>query len=122
MPTKKPRINVTLETNEYALLKRYAELQGVSMSKVISGFIELTIEPLERFCVMLEGIKHTDKEIHQGFRQSIDQATDDVGMVFQKHITQNDLFFSTSNSATNSTSRLVTTGDRPPLDPHSTVK
>lgn len=124
MPTSKPRINVTLEQQEFDLFKRYAELQGVSMSKLISGFMGLTIEPVERLCVMLEGIKTANSEVKNGFKNSIDKSEKTLSLVFQKHITQNDLFLSTIDPAKSANSPLaVTTGDRYPLTtPISDVK
>lgn len=115
MATKKPRINVTLEPREYELFKRYAEIQGVSMSKVISGFMALTIQPVERLCVILESIKIANSEVTNGFKNSVYKSEKDLSAFFQKHTTEHDLFFSTIDSEYDRDSPLaVTTGDRYP--------
>lgn len=121
MPTSKPRINVTLEQHEFDLFKRYAELQGVSMSKVISGFMGLTIKPVERLCVMLESINNANTDVKNGFKTSIDNSEQILSSVYQKHISQNDLFLSTIDPHYEPNSPLaVTTGDRYPLTTHET--
>ena len=39
MATEKPRITITLEPEQHAVLRRLAELQGGSMSRIVSEFL-----------------------------------------------------------------------------------
>jgi len=47
MATTKPRITVTLDPAVHETLKGLAELQGVSMSSIVSDLL-LTVEPVQR--------------------------------------------------------------------------
>jgi len=47
MPTKKPRINIRLEKEEYANIKRLADKEGVSASKKAKQLIEKALELME---------------------------------------------------------------------------
>lgn len=119
MPTAKPRLNITLEPHRYALIKRYAELQGVPMAKVITGFMELTYDAVESLCAMMEGVEIADNQVRNGFKGSLEQAEKDILKAAFRRISQFDLFLSSGGETENP--RLVTTGDSTPSDPHSTV-
>lgn len=119
MPTAKPRLNITLEPHRYALIKRYAELQGVPMAKVITGFMELTYDAVESLCVMMEGVEIADHQVRTGFKGSLQQAEKDILNAAFRQISQTDLFLATGNYEEKP--RLVTTGDSTPSDPHKTV-
>lgn len=74
MATKKPRIMVTLEQEKYDVLKRLAALQGTSMSGIVSGLLEVVIEPLEQLADNLEVVMGAEGDLKEGLRDSVDFA------------------------------------------------
>ncbi len=74
MATTKPRINVTLEPHRYALFKRLAALQGVSMSSLVAELLDAVAEPMERVCVVLEAAAKAPGDLKTGLRAAVDRA------------------------------------------------
>lgn len=74
MPTRNPRINITLKQADYDAIKRLSELTGSSMSKTIKEYLEVVIPTLERVADNLEIIKNSDKNIKEGLVKSVDDA------------------------------------------------
>ena len=68
MPTAKPRLNLTLPQHRYDLLKRLADIQGVSMSSVVTDVMEEVYPVLERVCVVLEAALLAKKTSKEGLR------------------------------------------------------
>jgi hypothetical protein len=74
MATKKPRIQVSLKTSEYELVKRLAKLQGRSMSQVLSELFEEIAPVYERVAVVLQAASRAKVSAHEGMRQAAEQA------------------------------------------------
>ena len=74
MPTRNPRINITLKQADYDVIKRLSELTGSSRSKTIKEYLEVVIPTLERVADNLEIIKNSDKNIKEGLVKSVDDA------------------------------------------------
>ena len=74
MPTRNPRINITLKQADYDVIKRLSELTGSSMSKTIKEYLEVVIPTLERVADNLEIIKNSDRTIKDGLVKSVDDA------------------------------------------------
>ena len=61
MPTIKPRINITLEPEEYDTLKRLSDLTNTSMSKVLKEYITVIMPTLKQVADTVEALKNTDE-------------------------------------------------------------
>jgi len=57
MATKKPRITITLYTQEYSILKRLSGLNGSPMSRTVSEFVSLVAPVLRQIADNLEKIQ-----------------------------------------------------------------
>lgn len=66
MPTKKPRSTITFQPHHYHLLKRFAELQGVSLSGVIGDLVEAAYPPLMRSVALLDAAKDAPSQVKEG--------------------------------------------------------
>ena len=98
MPTTNPRIALTLPQHRYDLLKRLADLQGVSMASIVSEILE-TAEPVfERMCVAMEAVKAAPKELHAGLLSSFLEAESKVMPFLEQAAAQSDLFLSRSEA------------------------
>ena len=92
MATTKPRINVTLEPHRYALFKRLAALQGVSMSSLVAELLDAVAEPMERVCVVLEAAAKAPGDLKTGLRAAVDRAEATLMPSALKAIDQFDMF------------------------------
>lgn len=92
MATTKPRINVTLEPHRYALFKRLAALQGVSMSSLVAELLEAVAEPMERVCVILEAAAKAPGDLKTGLRAAVDRAEASLVPNALKTLEQFDMF------------------------------
>ena len=108
MATTKPRINVTLEPHRYALFKRLAALQGVSMSSLIGELLEAVAEPMERVCVVLEAAAKAPEELRTGLREAVDKAEASIMPNALSTLEQFDLFLGACEGMTGA----ATTGGR----------
>jgi hypothetical protein len=71
MPTKKPRITITLEPHTHEVLSRLSAASGDSMSQIVSEYIEVAVPALERVVVVLERAKAAPAEARDGFAAAI---------------------------------------------------
>ncbi len=111
MATQKPRIIITFDNHEYELLKRFARLSGSTMSKVIRELVQPALEPLERLSVMMDSIKNSSQEVHNGLRSSFQEVANDMEPILASNINQLDIFLQkTEQIVETQTPRLVTTG------------
>jgi hypothetical protein len=78
MATKKPRIQVTLKTAEYELVKRLAKLQGRPMSKVLSDLFEEIAPVYERVAVVLQAAQRAQASAHDGMREAAHRAEAEI--------------------------------------------
>lgn len=74
MATTKPRVNVTLEQNDYDVLKRLSELSGTSMSRQIAELVETVIPVLVQMADNFEKLKLADEAIKSRLRKSADDG------------------------------------------------
>jgi hypothetical protein len=124
MPTIKPRLNITLETHQHELLKRYADLTGTQMSKVVLDLITPAFEPLERLCVMLQDARNSMNEVNKGISDSFAQVSQEMDPLLIEAMNQCDMFvdraFDFQSQELPNLPRSVTTGDRLPRPPLQT--
>lgn len=99
MPTKNPRIALTLQPHRYDLLKRMAALQGATMSSVISDVLEELYPVMERVCVALEMAKQAQESSKQGLRESVDRSLGELLPIITASQAQMDIFLGTVEAA-----------------------
>lgn len=74
MPTKKPRATITFQPHHYELLKRWAELQGVSMSALLGEFLEAAYPAMSRTVALLEAAREAPRQVREGLATALDQV------------------------------------------------
>lgn len=74
MSTKKPRITITLEYEQYELLQRLSKLQGTSMSKVVTQFLEEVYPVLLRVADALEMAQKASNDAKAEFVKAAENA------------------------------------------------
>jgi hypothetical protein len=94
MPTKKPRITITLEPHAHEVLARLSAASGDSMSEIVAGFVDLAIPSLERVVVVLERAKAAPQEVRAGLASALDRADRALMPALVAAMDQNDLFLS----------------------------
>ena len=99
MPTKNPRIALTLQPHRYDLLKRMAALQGATMSSVVSDVLEKLYPVMERVCVALEMAKQAQESSKQGLRESVDRSLGELLPIITASQAQMDMFLGTVEAA-----------------------
>lgn len=92
MPSKNPRINLTLDPLRYDLLTRLAKLQGTSRAALISETMEVVYPVLERVCVVLEAAQRAQETSRQGLRDSVAKAEAELLPMLYEAVNQFDLF------------------------------
>lgn len=92
MPTKNPRINLTVTPERYELLKRLAGFQGTSMSGLVSETMEMMYPVMERVCVVLEAAHRAQETSKEGLRDSIAKAEAELLPMLYEAVGQFDLF------------------------------
>lgn len=92
MPTIKPRVNVTLKPEDYALLSTLARQQKRSRADLLRDLFE-TIRPvLERVAVVSEAAQRAQSTAKQGLIESAEKAEAELQPMVQKALGQFDLF------------------------------
>lgn len=92
MPTAKPRVNVTLKPEDYALLTTLAKQQKRSRADLLRDLFE-TIRPvLERVAVVTEAALRAQSTAKAGLIASTEKAEADLLPMVQQALGQFDLF------------------------------
>lgn len=63
MATKKPRVAITFEVEDHDVLKRLAEIQGTSFSKIVSELIHEVVPQLKGVLIALEQAKAASEKL-----------------------------------------------------------
>lgn len=84
MATLKPRVNVTLEQEDYDVLKRLSELSGTSMSKQIAELVQTVVPVLSQMADNFEKLKQADETIKNRLRISADNGLKQAELIQQK--------------------------------------
>lgn len=74
MATKKPRITITLEPEQYELLRRLSDLQDTSMSKIVTQFLGEAYPVLLRVADTLEMAQKASDEAKAKFVRTVENA------------------------------------------------
>ena len=73
MATTKPRITISLEEQDYAVLKRLYALNGVPMSRTVSELVAMLTPVLGRMADNLEAVAKADEETRQKIAESLEK-------------------------------------------------
>jgi hypothetical protein len=74
MPTRNPRVNVTLSPHQYDLLSRLAKSQSRSRSALLLELLETVVPVLERVVVITEAAQRVQVQAKEGLRASAERA------------------------------------------------
>ncbi len=74
MPTRNPRINVTVSPEQYILLSRLSRVQGRSRSAVLLDLFETVTPVLERVCVVAEAAERAQFQAKEGLQAAAERA------------------------------------------------
>ena len=100
MPTKKPRINLTLQPERYELLRRLAVLQESSMASIIIEVMDSVYPVLERVVIVLEAAKNAKTSQKEGMRKAVETAEEEMMPHMYEAISQFDMFMDEAAKAT----------------------
>ena len=73
MATTKPRITISLEEQDYAVLKRLYTLNGVPMSRTVSELVAMLTPVLGRMADNLEAVAKADEEKKKKIAESLEK-------------------------------------------------
>jgi hypothetical protein len=92
MATDKPRITITLEPNEYAVLHRLAKLQGGSMSRILREFMGEVTPILSKVADSLEVAQRASEGAKANLRRAAQAAEDELRPLAEFAKDQFDMF------------------------------
>jgi len=104
MPTKKPRINVTLDQRCYDILKSISATSGKPMSGFVAEMLEAATPTLERMAVTFQKIKNAQDSERSKFLDSMDDAQAALEPVVMQSLGQFDLFLTKVDEAADAVS------------------
>lgn len=78
MPTLKPRVSITMDAADLAVLDRYAAASGTPRASIISGLIHSTIPELDRAATLMELARAAPDEVIRGLVENLSNATADA--------------------------------------------
>lgn len=78
MPTTKPRLAVTLEQEEYDLIKRYADNEGISAANVVLTAVKTILPGLQAAVEMQEVAKELDAKQKAEMTAQIEAISDTI--------------------------------------------
>lgn len=92
MATEKPRITITLEPNEHAVLQRLAQLQGRSMSGILREFMGEVLPILEKVADALEIAQRASSDARAKFVKAAADAEEELRPLAEFTKNQFDMF------------------------------
>lgn len=92
MATEKPRITITLEPEQHAVLRRLAELQGGSMSRIVSEFMGEVTPILAQVADALELAQRASSDARAKFVRAAEEAEEELRPLAEFTRNQFDLF------------------------------
>ena len=78
MPTQKPRVSITMETDDLAVLDRYAAASGTPRATIVSGLLASAIPELLRASELIELANAAPRHIREGIISNLSNATADA--------------------------------------------
>lgn len=92
MATSKPRLNLTLEPQLYALLKKLSEQQRASMASIVVDLIQTVAPVLERVCVAVEAAQNAQASVKENLVRTAEEAESHLGPMMAEAMGQLDMF------------------------------
>lgn len=92
MATTKPRITISLDPKQHALLSRVATQQNKTMSIVIGELLQAVAPSFERMCVLKEQAAKSNDVVLGGLSRSVQRAQDVMEDLLGPSIPQLNLF------------------------------
>ena len=81
MATNKPRLTITLDSDNYELLKELSELQKVSVSFLINDLVSTTSEPLKEVLKALRVLNSFQSDTKRSFVNANARAQHELGLI-----------------------------------------
>ena len=78
MPTTKPRVSITVDAEDLAVLDRYAAASGTPRASVIGSLIQAVIPELERAAELIELANAAPQKVVDDVVQNLSNATADA--------------------------------------------
>lgn len=78
MPTMKPRLSITLDADDLAVLDRYAAASGTPRASMIAQLIQATIPELKRAAELMELANAAPQHVIDGLVDDLSNATADA--------------------------------------------
>ena len=92
MATIKPRITISLEEQDYAVLKRLYTLNGVPMSRTVSELVAMLTPVLGRMADNLEAVAKADEETRSRIAESLEKHFFSVNKIYREAVKSLDCF------------------------------
>jgi hypothetical protein len=92
MATKKPRITITLEPSQHAVLERLSRLQKQSMSGIITDLLSEVTPMLAKAADAMEAAMRSGAEVRAKLRRTAEEAADDMTPIAEAAKDQLDMF------------------------------
>lgn len=92
MATKNPRITITLNEEDYAVLKRLNALNGVPMARTVSELVEVVSPVLARICDNLDRVKLADENVKKSLRHSAEKSLSVMEKIYSEALENFDEF------------------------------
>lgn len=92
MATKRPRITITLNERQHAVLQAISRTGGQSMSGFVTGMIEAALPTLERMAATFQVVHQAHEQERARFVQAMDRAQQHVEPLALLAVNQLDLF------------------------------
>lgn len=99
MPTKKPRLNITLEQRSYDIIKSISETSGQPMSTFLAELVQSAMPTLERMAVTFQKVKAAQDMERATFLAAVDDAQSVIGPAVTAALGQFDLFMDKVDAA-----------------------
>lgn len=92
MATSKPRITITLEPEQHEILRRLADLQGTSMSRIVTEFLGEVVPILANVVTTLEAAQRSSSDARAKFVRTAETAEAELRPLAEFARNQFDLF------------------------------
>lgn len=78
MPTLKPRVSITMNPDDLAVLDRYALASGTPRATIVAGLLASAIPELGKAAELIEMANAAPRHIREGIIQNLSNATSDA--------------------------------------------
>lgn len=78
MPTLKPRVSITMDPDDLAVLDRYAAASRTPRATIISGLLSSAIPELARAAELIELANEAPRHVREGIIENLSNATADA--------------------------------------------